>query len=364
MITKTAASVLDGQRRRAPRSGPAEERPGDVVRPEPGKADSVGPQERPLTDTCPVVVRDGDHPSARRRGVDRKADNGGVPQTLPFPTNLALSPTDTINRPRIDVPDDATGVNRRRKLIPSRRRVGGPVAVRRVEDGTEGERADRGAAWSRAALPGSGGCRPVVIPADGRAHGGGSASTRPASRGRQRQVRSNADARSSRDRRADLDPNDAVRRRGDPARELRHLDPTRSTVQPACARRADLVVVGCEGDVSLDVPALEKCRVAIPVAGPRPEVLDEFGAVGRGRVEHRGHNRAVGVGDDVLAPVSVVDADQPAEPARHAVGDVLGLDLVYTAIGSSCRYARDDLRQSSKMRSSCAAKTPIISEPV
>jgi gamma-glutamyltranspeptidase/glutathione hydrolase len=85
--------------------------------PRPGQPNSVAPGKRPLTNMCPVIIREGARPMLAGGGSGGRRIMAAVLQTLAFVTDFALTPEAAAHHPRIDV-SDAETVHADRRLAP------------------------------------------------------------------------------------------------------------------------------------------------------------------------------------------------------------------------------------------------------
>ncbi len=76
--------------------------------PEPGKPNSVGPGKRPLTNMCPVILRDGDRAVLAAGASGGRRILASVVQLVAFATRLGMTPEQAAHHPRIDVSDAET----------------------------------------------------------------------------------------------------------------------------------------------------------------------------------------------------------------------------------------------------------------
>ena len=103
--------------------------------PRPGTANSVAPGKRPLTNMCPVILRDGDRPVLAAGASGGRRILASVVQMLAFVEDFGMDPQAAAHQPRIDV-SDAETVHADQRLPPDvldALRAGGPVEV--VEHG-------------------------------------------------------------------------------------------------------------------------------------------------------------------------------------------------------------------------------------
>ena len=73
--------------------------------PSSGQPNSVGPGKRPLTNMCPVVVRDGDRPVIAGGASGGRRIMAAVFQIVSYAADFGMAPTDALHHPRIDVSD-------------------------------------------------------------------------------------------------------------------------------------------------------------------------------------------------------------------------------------------------------------------
>jgi len=76
--------------------------------PRPGQANSVGPGKRPLTNMCPVILRDGDRPVLAAGASGGRRILAAVVQMLAFVDGFGMDPQAAAQHPRIDVSDAET----------------------------------------------------------------------------------------------------------------------------------------------------------------------------------------------------------------------------------------------------------------
>ncbi len=103
--------------------------------PRPGRANSVAPGKRPLTNMCPVILRDGDRPVLAAGASGGRRILASVVQMLAFVEDFGMDPQAAAHQPRIDV-SDAETVHADQRLPPGvldALRADGPVEV--VEHG-------------------------------------------------------------------------------------------------------------------------------------------------------------------------------------------------------------------------------------
>ncbi len=85
--------------------------------PEPGKPNSIAPGKRPLTNMCPVVLRDGSRPVLAAGASGGRRIMAAVLQTTAFVAEFGMTPEDAAHHPRIDV-SDAANITADRRLGP------------------------------------------------------------------------------------------------------------------------------------------------------------------------------------------------------------------------------------------------------
>jgi len=85
--------------------------------PRPGQPNSVGPGKRPLTNMCPVILRDGDRPVLAAGASGGRRILASVVQMLAFVDSFGMDPQTAAHQPRIDV-SDATTVHADQRLPP------------------------------------------------------------------------------------------------------------------------------------------------------------------------------------------------------------------------------------------------------
>ena len=76
--------------------------------PRPGQPNSVGPGKRPLTNMCPVILRDGTGPVLAAGASGGRRILAAVLQLVAFTTQFGMSPAEAGAHPRIDVSDAET----------------------------------------------------------------------------------------------------------------------------------------------------------------------------------------------------------------------------------------------------------------
>ncbi len=99
--------------------------------PAPNRPNSVAPGKRPLTNMCPVIVREGDDPVLALGASGGRRILAAVAQTLLFVEGFGLDPTAAAHHPRIDVsgPEGVTADRRLGEEILAALRADGPVEV-------------------------------------------------------------------------------------------------------------------------------------------------------------------------------------------------------------------------------------------
>jgi len=73
--------------------------------PRPGQANSIGPGKRPLTNMCPVIVRENGHPVLAAGASGGRRIMAAVLQTVACITDFGMTPDEAAHHPRIDVSD-------------------------------------------------------------------------------------------------------------------------------------------------------------------------------------------------------------------------------------------------------------------
>jgi len=99
--------------------------------PRPGQANSVAPGKRPLTNMCPMILRDDDRPVLAAGAFGGRRILASVVQMLAFVDGFGMDPQTAAHQPRIDVSDAAT-VHADQRLPPevlAALRADGPVEV-------------------------------------------------------------------------------------------------------------------------------------------------------------------------------------------------------------------------------------------
>ena len=71
--------------------------------PRPGQANSIAPGKRPLTNMCPVIVREGGRPMMAGGGSGGRRIMAAVLQVLSYVADFAMSVEEAAHRPRLDV---------------------------------------------------------------------------------------------------------------------------------------------------------------------------------------------------------------------------------------------------------------------
>ncbi len=99
--------------------------------PSPGQPNSVGPGKRPLTNMCPVVIRDGNRPVLAGGASGGWRIMAAVFQTLSYAADFGMTPTDAVHHPRIDVSDadNVTADDRLGGEVVEALRAGGDVEL-------------------------------------------------------------------------------------------------------------------------------------------------------------------------------------------------------------------------------------------
>ena len=99
--------------------------------PRPGQPNSAAPGKRPLTNMCPVVVRDGTGPMLAAGASGGRRIMAAVAQMLAFTLDFAMDPQSAAHHPRIDVsgPDSVTADARLPEAVLDALRADGPVTV-------------------------------------------------------------------------------------------------------------------------------------------------------------------------------------------------------------------------------------------
>jgi gamma-glutamyltranspeptidase/glutathione hydrolase len=71
--------------------------------PRPGRPNSIAPGRRPLTNMCPIILRDGDTPVLAAGASGGRRILAAVLQLLAFVTDFGIDPEAAAHHPRIDV---------------------------------------------------------------------------------------------------------------------------------------------------------------------------------------------------------------------------------------------------------------------
>jgi gamma-glutamyltranspeptidase/glutathione hydrolase len=103
--------------------------------PQPGQPNSMAPGKRPLTNMCPVIVREGSTPVMALGSSGGRRIMASVAQMLAFTEDFEMTPEAAAHHPRIDVSDPG-GVNADQRLptdVLDALRADGPLSV--VEHG-------------------------------------------------------------------------------------------------------------------------------------------------------------------------------------------------------------------------------------
>ena len=131
-MTTTLLSSM-GSRVVLPRSGVLMNKGVMWFDPSPGRPNSVAPGRRPLTNMCPVVVREGDAPVLAGGASGGRRIMAAVFQTLTYASDFGMAPAEAVHHPRIDVSeaDRVTADDRLPEDVVAALRAGG--AVDRVE---------------------------------------------------------------------------------------------------------------------------------------------------------------------------------------------------------------------------------------
>ena len=85
--------------------------------PRPGQANSLAPGKRPLTNMCPVILRDGDHPILAAGASGGRRILASVAQMVAFTAGFGMDAVIAAHHPRIDV-SSPDGVTADRRLAP------------------------------------------------------------------------------------------------------------------------------------------------------------------------------------------------------------------------------------------------------
>lgn len=99
--------------------------------PAPGRPNSVAPGRRPLTNMCPVILRDGEGPGLALGASGGRRILAAVAQSLLFVEGFGLEPAAAAHHPRIDVsgPDAVTADRRLGEAVIAALAAEGPVEV-------------------------------------------------------------------------------------------------------------------------------------------------------------------------------------------------------------------------------------------
>jgi len=71
--------------------------------PRPGQANSIAPGKRPLTNMCPVIVREGGRPVMAGGGSGGRRIMAAVLQVLSYVADFGMRPEEAAHHPRLDV---------------------------------------------------------------------------------------------------------------------------------------------------------------------------------------------------------------------------------------------------------------------
>jgi gamma-glutamyltranspeptidase/glutathione hydrolase len=125
-LTTTLLSSM-GSRVVLPRSGVLMNNGVMWFDPSPGRPNSIAPGRRPLTNMCPVILRDGDVPILAIGASGGRRILASVAQMLSFVLDFGMSPEAAAHHPRIDVsgPD----------IVTADRRLAGDILTALREDG-------------------------------------------------------------------------------------------------------------------------------------------------------------------------------------------------------------------------------------
>ncbi len=130
-MTGTLMSSM-GSRVVLPRSGVLMNNGVMWFEPRPGRPNSVGPGKRPLTNMCPVIVREGNTPVLAGGASGGRRIMAAVFQALSFAADFGMAAEEAVRHPRIDV-SDADGVRADDRLpadvVEAIRAVGGVELV-------------------------------------------------------------------------------------------------------------------------------------------------------------------------------------------------------------------------------------------
>ena len=129
-VTTTLLSSM-GSRVVLPRSGVLMNNGVMWFDPAPGRPNSVAPGRRPLTNMCPVILRDGDAPVLALGASGGRRILAAVAQSLLFVAGFGMDPAAAAHHPRIDVsgPDAVTADRRLGPAVIDALRADGPVEV-------------------------------------------------------------------------------------------------------------------------------------------------------------------------------------------------------------------------------------------
>ncbi len=127
-VTTTLLSSM-GSRVVLPRSGVLMNNGVMWFDPSPGRPNSVAPGRRPLTNMCPVIIRDGDVPVLAGGASGGRRILAATFQVLSFAADFGMTPTDAVHHPRIDVsdPERVTADDRLPAAVIAGLREGGAV---------------------------------------------------------------------------------------------------------------------------------------------------------------------------------------------------------------------------------------------
>jgi gamma-glutamyltranspeptidase/glutathione hydrolase len=101
-LTSTLLSTM-GSKLVLPRSGVLMNNGIMWFDPRPGRANSIAPGRRPLTNMCPVILRDGDTPVLAAGASGGRRILAAVLQSLAFVADFGMDPEAAAHHPRIDV---------------------------------------------------------------------------------------------------------------------------------------------------------------------------------------------------------------------------------------------------------------------
>lgn len=113
-LTSTLLSSM-GSRVVLPRSGILMNNGVMWFDPEPGKPNSIAPGKRPLTNMCPLILRDGARPVIAAGASGGRRIMAAVLQLTAFVAEFGMTPEEAAHHPRIDV-SDAAGITADRRL--------------------------------------------------------------------------------------------------------------------------------------------------------------------------------------------------------------------------------------------------------